>query len=127
RISIVTLFFFDDIGQINTGLDWSFVEFTATDWLRIRAGEVKLPLGISNELEPIGTLRPFFALPAAVYGPSSISADTYFGVGATGELALGDRGFRLGYDVYGGNMSFDTAEPFQALLPNTPESKPGFA
>jgi hypothetical protein len=127
RVTIVTLVFFDEINQISTGLDWSFVEFLVNDWLKIRAGEVKLPLGLSNELEPIGTLRPFFALPAAVYGPSSIAADTYFGIGATGEVALGAGGFRLGYDVYGGNMSFDTAEPFQALLPNTPESKPGFA
>jgi hypothetical protein len=114
RITIVTLVFFDEIGQIETGLDWSFVEFLATDWLKVRAGEVKLPLGLSNELEPIGTLRPFYALPAAVYGPSSIAADTYFGVGVTGELPISE-GFRLGYDAYGGNMSFDTAEPFQAL------------
>ncbi|HEX4382096.1 MAG TPA: hypothetical protein VH083_04080 [Myxococcales bacterium] len=126
RITIVTLVFFDEINQIETGLDWSFVEFFVNDALKIRAGEVKLPLGLSNELEPIGTLRPFFALPAAVYGPSSIAADTYFGIGATGEVSLSEN-FRLGYDVYGGNMSFDTAEPFQALLPNTPESNPGVA
>jgi hypothetical protein len=113
RVTIVTLVFFDEIGQIETGLDWSFVEFLATDWLKIRAGEVKLPLGISNEVEPIGTLRPFFALPAAVYGPSSIAADTYFGVGATGEVSSAS-GYRLGYDFFGGNMSFDTSEPFGA-------------
>ena len=125
RVTIVTLVFFDEIGQIQTGLDWSFVEFFVNDYLKVRAGEVKLPLGLSNELEPIGTLRPFFALPAAVYGPSSIAADTYFGVGVTGEVPFGD-GFRLGYDAYGGNMSFDTAEPFRALLPGN-ESKPGTA
>jgi hypothetical protein len=125
RITIVTLFFFDEIGQIETGLDWSFVEFFVNDYLKVRAGEVKLPLGLSNELEPIGTLRPFFALPAAVYGPSSIAADTYFGVGVTGEIPLSE-GYRLGYDAYGGNMSFDTAEPFQAL-PGRPQSLPGTA
>jgi hypothetical protein len=123
RVSIVTLFFFDEIGQIETGLDWSFVEFLATDWLKIRAGEVKLPLGLSNELEPIGTLRPFFALPAAVYGPSSIAADTYFGVGVTGEFPVG--AYRVGYDFYGGNMSFDTSEPFTALIPGSPASVAG--
>ena len=125
RITIVTLIFFDEIGQIQTGLDWSFVEFFVNDFLKVRAGEVKLPLGLSNELEPIGTLRPFFALPAAVYGPSSIAADTYFGVGLTGEIPIAE-GFRLGYDAYGGNMSFDTAEPFRAL-PGGTQSKPGIA
>jgi hypothetical protein len=126
RVTIVTLVFFDEIGQINTGLDWSFVEFLVNDWLKVRAGEVKLPLGLSNEVEPIGTLRPFFVLPAAVYGPSSIAADTYFGVGVTGEVPL-SQNFRLGYDFYGGNMSFDTAEPFRALIPGTPASAPGAA
>lgn len=126
RVTIVTLVFFDEIGQIETGLDWSFVEFLATDWLNIRAGEVKLPLGLSNEVEPIGTLRPFFALPAAVYGPSSIAADTYFGVGLTGEIAV-PGGYRLGYDLYGGNMSFDTSEPFSALIASQPSSVRGSA
>jgi hypothetical protein len=126
RVTIVTLVFFDEIGQVETGLDWSFVEFLATDWLKIRAGEVKLPLGISNEVEPIGTLRPFYALPAAVYGPSSIAADTYFGVGITGEVGV-PAGFRLGYDLYGGNMSFDTSEPFRAQLPGSPAFARGAA
>ncbi|HEY2030511.1 MAG TPA: hypothetical protein VGH20_15015 [Myxococcales bacterium] len=123
RITIVTLVFFDEIGQISTGLDWSFVEFMATDWLKLRAGEVKLPLGLSNEVEPIGTLRPFYALPSAVYGPSSIAADTYFGVGVTGEVPLFGN-FRLGYDFYGGNMSFDTAEPFSARQPGQAAAVP---
>jgi len=126
RITIVTLVFFDEIGQISTGLDWSFVEFLATDWLKVRAGEVKLPLGLANEVEPIGTLRPFYALPSAVYGPSSISADTYFGVGVTGEMPVFGN-CRLGYDLYGGNMSFDTSEPFTARLPGKRAAAPGAA
>jgi hypothetical protein len=126
RVTIVTLVFFDEIGQLSSGLDWSFVEFTATDWLKIRAGEVKLPLGLSNEVEPIGTLRPFYALPSAVYGPSSIAADTYFGVGFTGEVPIFGS-YRIGYDFYGGNMSFDTSEPFSAGLRGSPAAVPGAA
>jgi hypothetical protein len=125
RVTIVTLVFFDEIGQISTGLDWSFVEFAATDWLKLRAGEVKLPLGLDNEVEPIGTLRPFFALPAAVYGPSSVAADTYFGVGITGDVPI-FAGYRLGYDFYGGDMSLDTSEPF-SLLRLSPAQRAGLS
>jgi hypothetical protein len=120
RITIATQLFFDEIGAPEAGVDWTFVELRLANWLKVRAGKVKLPLGISNEFEAVGTLRPFYSLPDTVYGPTTISTESYYGAGLTGELFAGP-GWTLDYDLYGGQTTVTTLEPyFRLTVPLVP-------
>ena len=114
RVAIHSQLFFDQIGAAASGVDWSFIEYTFSEKLRIRAGKIKLPLGISSEVEGVGTLRPFYSLPASVYGPTGIASEAYFGAGVTGDFSTSS-GWTLGYDLFGGDMSVETSEPFARL------------
>jgi hypothetical protein len=114
QITVATQLFFDEIGAPEAGVDWSFVEIRFANWLKVRAGKVKLPFGISNEVEAVGTLRPFYSLPATVYGPTAITTEAYYGVGLTGEI-FGGPGWTLDYDLYGGETTLVTVEPFSRL------------
>jgi hypothetical protein len=106
---------FDDVGGAPaTGLDWTFVEVDFSRFFKLRAGKIKLPLGISNEVESIGTLRPFYSLPDTVYGPTSITSAGYFGGGITG-LLYDRAGWSLAYDAFGGELDVRMLEPFQRL------------
>jgi Phosphate-selective porin O and P len=84
-------------------LDYSFAEWRISDKLKIRAGKVKQPFGISAEVFDIGTLRPFVELPQAVYGPVGLVGESYKGVGLGGSFDL-KGGWNLSYDVYGGGQ-----------------------
>mgnify|MGYP001563468159 CR=1 FL=1 len=83
-------------------LDYVFAEWRFSDALRLRAGKVKAPFGISAEVVRVGTLRPFLDLPQAVYGHVGITGEHYDGVGITGLLPRGR--WTVSYDVYGGGL-----------------------
>lgn len=102
--------------QDEVELEWAFAEWRFADTLRFRIGKVKQPLGNYMELQFVGTARPFFTLPTAVYGPTELGASSYFGVGATGEFLL-DGGWGLQYDAYGGALEMEVYEPFEVLEP----------
>ncbi len=92
-------------------LEWAFGEYRFSDLLRVRAGKVKQPFGNYGELQFVGIARPFFGLATSVYGPANVLATSYSGVGVTGEW-LGESGFGVQYDLYGGALSLDLYEPF---------------
>jgi hypothetical protein len=96
-------------------LDWAFAEWRLHDLLRIRAGKVKNPLGLFMEVKQVGTLRPFFTLSQAFYGPTNFAAEAYLGAGITGEWQ-GASGWGVGYDAYGGALEIPSFEPGDAAL-----------
>jgi Phosphate-selective porin O and P len=95
-------------------LSYAFAEWKFRDSLMLRAGQVKQPFGISNEVFAVGTLRPFYALPQAVYGPVGLVSDSYKGIGLTGSHAAG-RG-RLRYDLYAGGIDLEEYGAPEQLL-----------
>lgn len=107
-------------GQVLVGrtgeasLEWGFAEYRVSDLLRIRAGKVKNPLGLFMEVKQVGTLRPFFTLSQAFYGPTNFAAEAYLGAGLTGEWQ-GKRGWGVAYDAYAGALEIPTFEPGRAL------------
>jgi hypothetical protein len=104
NVTIDTQLFFDDFAQqVGTGVDWTFVQVRLANWLTLRGGKIKLPFGISNEVQTVGTLRPFLALPASVYGLTGLTAEAYYGAGITGDFVLGS-GWGVSYDLYGGEL-----------------------
>jgi hypothetical protein len=86
------------------GLDYAFAEWSFSDTLKLRAGQIKQPFGISTEVFRVGTLRPFFDLPQAVYGEVGLTGGKAIkGISLTGTAGLGTR-WTISYDVYGGGV-----------------------
>jgi hypothetical protein len=85
-------------------LDYAFAEWSFSDALKLRAGAIKQPFGISTEVFRVGTLRPFLELPQAVYGGVGLTGGTAFkGLSLSGAARLGTR-WTISYDVYGGGV-----------------------
>jgi hypothetical protein len=67
-------------------------------------------------------LRPFYSLPASVYGSAGVAAPGFFGASVTGSFDLG-RSWALSYDAFGGEMELELSEPFgrlgQTLVPGS--------
>jgi Phosphate-selective porin O and P len=89
-------------GVQTTSIDYAFAEWRVSDAARLRVGRLKHPFGIYTEIYDVGTLRPFFALPQAVYGPVGTLAEAYNGVGLSGFRKLGT--WSVSYDVYAGEL-----------------------
>ncbi len=54
-------------GDDHLKLDWAVVDYQATQWFGVRAGRVKMPLGLYNEALDLDSVRPFVLLPQSVY------------------------------------------------------------
>jgi hypothetical protein len=113
RLRAVSQVFFEEGSEeVGAQIDYAFAEWSYSDALKFRVGEIKLPFGISAEVFDVGTLRPFFRLPQSIYGPVGVIAESYKGIGATGERStLGD--WTLTYDAYLGGIE---ARAFDAPL-----------
>ena len=114
KVTFAAQLAFDDQpdGQ-SAGLDWAFGEYAFSDSFKLRAGKVKLPVGLMNEVEGIGTLRPLYSLPTGLYGNTTVAGLAYYGVGITGRVPAGS--FTVGYDLFGGQTVLQTNEPYTRL------------
>src|SRR5688572_1705468 len=90
-------------------LDYAFAEWAFNDAARVRVGRVKHPFGIYGEVFDVGTVRPFYSLPASLYGANGFTARAYNGAGITGTVPVGS--WSLQYDVYGGQIQGDFETP----------------
>lgn len=97
----------DSVHQVE--LDYAFAEWSFNDAARVRIGRVKHPFGIYGEVFDVGTVRPFYSLPASLYGANGFTARAYNGAGITGTLPIG--AWRAQYDVYGGQIEGDFETP----------------
>ncbi len=92
------------------------VRWEIHEYAKLHFGRSRIPFGLYTELWDAGIARPFVDLPQSVYGPSSILGESYDGIGVSGTVGLGDRGWGLSYDAYLGEMSFDLLEPGESVL-----------
>jgi hypothetical protein len=90
--------------ETDTHIDMVLAEWTVSDAVRLRLGQVPQAFGIYTEVFDVGTLRPFLTLPQSVYGAAGIVAEGVRGASVGGERPLGRRGWAVAYDVYGGAM-----------------------
>jgi len=102
-------------------LDFAFAEWRFSDRIKMRAGVVPQPFGISTELFDVGTLRPFLVLPQAVYGSVGLTSEAYWGVGFTGSVPL-VQSWHLAYDVYGGGTVLEEFHAPEHFLEGEPVS-----
>ncbi|MCB1036210.1 MAG: hypothetical protein KDD47_20470, partial [Acidobacteria bacterium] len=111
RLHVAAQFFWEVTpdGTEEIEMDYAFAEWSFSDRLRLRAGQVKFPFGIYGEILDVGTLRPFFTLPQSIYGDNELESEAYLGLGVTGSKDLGS-GWRLAYDIYGGGLDLEVGE-----------------
>jgi hypothetical protein len=95
------------IGNYSAKADWYYLDYRWRDWLGFRAGRLKVPFGLYNEISDIDAARPTILLPTSVYPPTNRD---YF-LSQTGfELYGYHRFLRLGaleYRLYGGTIFID--------------------
>jgi hypothetical protein len=94
-------------GNFNFKADWFYVGYRWRDWLRIRAGRLKIPFGLYNEFNDIDAARGPILLPQSVYplqGREFLFAQT--GGELYGYAPLRAAG-ALEYRLYGGTIFID--------------------
>ncbi|MFM2125451.1 MAG: hypothetical protein RL328_1902 [Acidobacteriota bacterium] len=101
-----------DLGKGRVALDWAVVDFRFRDWLGIRAGKVKTPLGLFNDAQDQEFLYTWALLPQAAY-PLDLRETTNAHVGGDlyGSIDLKKRGF-VTYQAYAGRVPTDYRSGF---------------
>jgi hypothetical protein len=97
------------LGEEGAEVDYAFLQWAPSSRFQLRAGKVKSPFGEYTEVYDVGTLRPFYLLPQALYVGPGLVSKSYMGGGATGNLALGGS-WELSYDAVVGEMTFQDFE-----------------
>ncbi|MEO5769557.1 MAG: hypothetical protein ABIS92_14485 [Polyangia bacterium] len=118
RLRVGMQLFARDLGPVGTysaKMDWFYLDYRWRDWLGLRAGRVKLPYGLYNELADIDSARVPILLPQSLYPSASrdyLLAQT--GMELYGYLSL-HAGGALDYRLYLGTIYVDI--PSQAGSP----------
>ncbi|HVY29863.1 MAG TPA: hypothetical protein VHB79_25060 [Polyangiaceae bacterium] len=95
-------------GNYDVKLDWFYIDYRWKDWLGIRAGRLKIPYGLYNEIQDVDAARVPVLLPQSVYplqGRETLFAQT------GGELYGFIRSDSLGaldYRLFGGTIFLDS-------------------
>jgi len=93
-------------GNNEVRLDWGFGDYHFNDLVGIRAGKVKLPMGLYNEGRDSDFMRPMVFLPQSVYDENKRDLlVAYKGVGLYGNVPVGSAG-DLDYHVYAGSIDY---------------------
>jgi hypothetical protein len=99
-----------DLGRVGNNsiiIDWAFADYSWQDWLGIRAGKIKMPLGLYNEYRDLDLARTSIFLPQGSYVESwreSFTALT--GIGLYGSIDASAFG-EFNYQVQAGVINID--------------------
>jgi hypothetical protein len=95
-------------GNYQAKFDWFYLDYRFADWLGVRAGRVKIPFGLYNEIQDIDVARNAVFLPQSVY---PLQNREYLLAQSGGEvygtLKLPSAG-SLEYRIYGGTIFLET-------------------
>ncbi len=101
-LSLGLQFFAHDLGDWGNDeieLDWAFADYRFKNWLGIRAGSLKIDLGLYNKARDIDVLRTSVLLPTSIYQESFREMYTGLkGIALYGHI-LGGFLYTLGYGV----------------------------
>ncbi len=94
-----------DLGNDEATIDWANADYHASDWIGVRIGKVKLPMGLYNESREIDLARTSVLLPQSVYTEGFRDAiSSFIGIDLYGRLPAGPIG-SFDYQLYGGGNS----------------------
>lgn len=54
-------------GKDDVTIDWAYADYRFKDWFGIRAGKVKIPMGLYNETRDLDSARTYVLLPQGIY------------------------------------------------------------
>ena len=91
------------LGRQNIELDWAYADYKFNSWFGIRAGQVKTPFGLYNEVQDVDAVIPWAFLPQSMY-PVDYRSFTLSQQGGVlyGDLPLGKRGGTISWSAFGG-------------------------
>jgi hypothetical protein len=96
-----------DLGNDKVNIDWAYADYHWRDWLGIRVGKIKIPMGFYNKTRDIDMLRTPILLPQSIYSETDRdTANAVKGIGLYGNFslhALGD----ISYEIQLGTMELD--------------------
>ncbi|HEX3695124.1 MAG TPA: hypothetical protein VH374_07015 [Polyangia bacterium] len=107
------------IGHFTAKADWFYLDYRVRDWVGVRAGRLKIPYGLYNDVSDIDAARVPALLPSSVYPFTNreyLLAQT--GGELYGYVSLG-RGGALDYRAYGGAVPLDVPPQTGAGIPVT--------
>ncbi len=103
-------FFSRDLGNIGNDeiiVDWSYADYHFQNWLGIRVGKLKSPMGLYNETRDFDMLRCNILLPQGVYNEGwRDSLSSLKGLGIYGTISAHRLG-KLNYQVQAGVRNMD--------------------
>jgi hypothetical protein len=99
---------FGDFGNDEIVLDWGFADFRFQDWLGLRAGRMKIMLGLYNETRDIDMVRTSIFLPESIYNDAFRESFTAMnGVALYGTI-FSDMVGSLSYQAQWGKIKIET-------------------
>jgi hypothetical protein len=122
RLRVGMQFFTRDVGPIGDykiTLDWAFLDYRWKQWIGLRAGRVKMPFGLYNEINDVPGGRLSILLPQSIYPVSSrdfLLALT--GASIYGSPLAGSAGV-IDYQVFFGTIFLDLSDSPQFLGAHT--------
>jgi len=97
-------------------IDWAYGDYRWKDWLGIRAGKIKMPLGFYNETRDVDMLRTSIFLPQGVYNESwRTTFNAIQGLGLYGNVPLPYLG-TLNYQAQIGVFNISTASGMNKFI-----------
>ncbi len=102
-----------DAGNNKITIDWAYGDYHLRDWLGVRAGRIKLPIGLYNETRDIDMLRTNIIMPQSLY--QDLLRDTVIaanGAGVYGNIDMSGAG-SLDYQVVAGQLNIDNDSGFE--------------
>lgn len=98
-----------DVGEEGNNdilIDWVVADYRWQDWLGVRLGKVKLPIGLYNQGRDIDFLRPMAFLPQSIYDENKRTlVVAALGGSIYGNISFGESG-DLDYQAYYGKVDF---------------------
>lgn len=111
RLHLGLQLFSRDLGDISNNkvtLDWAYGDYRWKDWLGLRAGRIKLPVGLYNEIRDMDLLRTSIIMPQGIYRDLlRETSNAANGAGLYGNIYLGPVG-SLNYQFIGGALFADS-------------------
>jgi hypothetical protein len=115
------------MGNFTVKADWYYLDYRLRDWVGIRAGRLKIPYGLYNDVSDIDAARAPALLPSSVYPFTNreyLLAQT--GGELYGYVSLGGAG-ALDYRAYAGAVPLEVPSQTGAAVPLTAVGVPYIA
>jgi hypothetical protein len=116
---------FGEEGNFDVTLDWAVGDYRWKDWLGIRAGKVKNPVGFYNRERDLDMLRTSIFLPQSIYTENMRDfMNAYLGGELYGVVPVASWG-DFEYELFGGTIDADNAHILRDFITqNTLEYMP---